>query len=218
MATLPDLSSSDFGNDFNFWRLCDELSIFQAAALVIGKDPVSEDIAAVENWDVTQRPQHYEAARTAISNALRSNSLNGSLAYQIKSDLNGRTFEDPRTIDVHRSIVEVSSLKAWLAKRGFKSGFFFPRQPDAPSYLDKDHPRYAPKLAAALQAWMALEGVDPAGTSPKKMILKWLREHAAEFDLADEEGRPNEQGIEETAKVANWQPLGGAPKTPGQAG
>ena len=42
--------------------------------------------------------------------------------------------------------------------------------------------------------------------------MKWLREHAANYKLSDEEGKPNETGIEECAKVANWQDKGGAPK------
>ncbi|WP_186308572.1 hypothetical protein [Paraburkholderia sp. BCC1885] len=50
----------------------------------------------------------------------------------------------------------------------------------------------------------------------KDAIRKWLREHAAEFDLTNEDGNPNETGIDEVAKVANWQPSGGAPKTPSQ--
>jgi hypothetical protein len=33
--------------------------------------------------------------------------------------------------------------------------------------------------------------------------MKWLREHAADFGLTDEDGKPNETGIEEAAKVAN---------------
>jgi hypothetical protein len=45
--------------------------------------------------------------------------------------------------------------------------------------------------------------------------VKWLREHAAKFGMTDDDGKPNETGIEEAAKVANWQPTGGAPKTPG---
>ena len=54
------------------------------------------------------------------------------------------------------------------------------------------------------------------GKTPKQALLKWLGEHAAEFELAGEDGKPNESGIEEIAKVANWKPEGGAPKTPGQ--
>lgn len=82
-----------------------------------------------------------------------------------------------------------------------------------PEYLDPKHPRYAPKLAAAVQAWLSVG--DPRGKHPKGALHAWLREHAGEFGLVDAQGKPNEQGIEECAKVANWQPVGGAPKTPG---
>jgi hypothetical protein len=53
------------------------------------------------------------------------------------------------------------------------------------------------------------------GKHPKGALSKWLREHAAELGLSDDDGKPNETGIEEVAKVANWQPGGGAPKTAG---
>ena len=80
-------------------------------------------------------------------------------------------------------------------------------------YLDPLHPRYAPKLAAAVRAWMAAE--DSAGKTPKQALSKWLRENAITFGLMSDEGKPNEQGIEECAKVANWRTDGGAPRTPG---
>ena len=111
------------------------------------------------------------------------------------------------------SRVEVESLKEWLASRGFRRGFFFPERTETPDYLDPGNSRYAPKLAAAVRAWQAV--TDPAGRHPKQALAKWLRENAAEFGLTDDEGKPNETGIEEAAKVANWQPGGGAPKTPG---
>jgi len=57
---------------------------------------------------------------------------------------------------------------------------------------------------------------DTGGKTPKQALAKWLREHAAEFGMTDDEGKPNETGIEEAAKMANWQPGGGAPKTPGE--
>lgn len=85
---------------------------------------------------------------------------------------------------------------------------------DAPDYLDPQNPRYAPKLAAAVRAWQSV--TDAGGKHPKQALAKWLREHAAEYGLTDDEGKPNETGIEEAAKVANWQPGGGAPKTPGE--
>ena len=111
------------------------------------------------------------------------------------------------------SRVEVESLKEWLASRGFAEASSFPERTEAPDYLDPANPRYAPKLAAAVRAWQAV--TEPAGKHPKQALAKWLRENAAEFGLTDDEGKPNETGIEEAAKVANWQPGGGAPRTPG---
>jgi hypothetical protein len=118
-------------------------------------------------------------------------------------------------IDLKRSRVEVDSLREWLSSRGLDKGFFFPNKPIAQDYLNRKHPRYAPKLAAAVHAWLATDADSATkGKSPKQALTKWLREHATEFDLTDEDGKPNETGIEEAAKVANWQPTGGAPKTP----
>ena len=68
------------------------------------------------------------------------------------------------------------------------------------------------KLAAAVRAWQAV--TDGNGKHPKQALTKWLLSHAAEHGLTDEEGKPNETGIDQVASVANWQPGGGAPKTP----
>ncbi|MGQ0677394.1 MAG: hypothetical protein ACT4N4_15095 [Rhodospirillales bacterium] len=129
---------------------------------------------------------------------------------------NGELTQEPDSVNLYSSRVEVESLKEWLASRGFQRGFFFPTPVEAPGYLDPNNPRYAPKLAAAVRAWQAVQ--DPAGRHPKQALAKWLRENAVEFGLTDDEGKPNETGIEEAAKVANWQPGGGAPKTPGGQG
>jgi len=199
----------------DFWGLCDELSIVQAALLIAGRDP-STDASYIEGWDAEKRPVGYEAAKTAISNSLRRGAISGKLIPIYEHDINGNecgTVED--SIDLAKSRIEVESLRTWLAGRGLKTGFFFPEPRALQEYLDPTHPRYAPKLAAAVLAWQATGNEALSGKSPKQALLKWLREHAAEFDLTDDDGKPNETGIEEAAKVANWQPTGGAPKTPG---
>jgi hypothetical protein len=114
--------------------------------------------------------------------------------------------------DWGKTTVAVSDLVPWLEAAGIRTGFFFPTATDAPDYLDPKNLRYAPKLAAAVRAWQSV--TDAGGKHPKQALAKWLREHAAEFGMTDDEGKPNETGIEEAAKVANWQPGGGAPKTP----
>jgi hypothetical protein len=113
-----------------------------------------------------------------------------------------------------KTMIGVDELRALLKSKGLNTGFFFSAATGDPDYLDPDNPRYAPKLAAAVRAWQAI--TDAGGKHPKQALAKWLREHAAEFGMADDDGRPNETGIEEAAKVANWQPGGGAPKTPGE--
>jgi hypothetical protein len=207
---MTDSLDEDQPDDLDYWRLCDELSIYEAALLIAGQSP--GQLPNVERWSSDQRPKGYEAAKTAITNALRGGRIKGTIEPQFTDDFNGNPTPIPDTVSLS-SRVEVESLKEWLAGRGFRRGFFFPEQADTPDYLDPGNPRYAPKLAAAVRAWQATK--DPGGRHPKQALVKWLREHAAELQLADDEGIPNETGIDEAAKVANWQPTGGAPKTPG---
>ncbi|WP_374338973.1 hypothetical protein [Leeia sp.] len=198
----------------DYWRLCDELSIIQAALLLAECDPSSED-AYAENWDMDKRPKGYEAVKTAITNAFRRGAIKGRLIPNYEYDINGNQCgEIEDSINLVESRVDVASLQGWLETRGIRTGFFFPAATDAPDYLDPKNPRYAPKLAAAVRAWQAV--TDAGGKHPKQALAKWLREHAAEFGMTDDEGKPNETGIEEASKVANWQPGGGAPKTPGE--
>jgi hypothetical protein len=200
--------------NLDYWRLCDELNIIQAALLLAETDPSGENGYA-EDQPMHERPHGYEAAKTAITNALRRGAIKGRLIPDYEYDINGnRCGESEYSINLVESRVDVESLRGWLATRGIRTGFFFPTATDAPDYLDPKNPRYAPKLAAAVRAWQSV--TDAGGKHPKQALAKWLREHAAEFGMTDDEGKPNETGIEEAAKVANWQPGGGAPKTPGE--
>jgi hypothetical protein len=196
-------------DDLDYWRLCDELSILQAALLHVGLSP--SQYSDVEAWTIAERPTGYEATKTAIRNALRDKQIVGVIECETGADFNGNEYDLAGTVSVS-SRLKVASLKTWLAGRGIRRGFFFPEKLETPDYLDPQNPRYAPKLAAAVRAWQAV--VDPGGKSPKGALTKWLREHAAELGFTDEEGKLNETGIEDVAKVANWQPGGGAPKTP----
>ena len=93
---------------------------------------------------------------------------------------------------------------------------FFPEPQVDPDYLSKSHEDYSPKLAAAIQAWKVVSA-EPArrrGKTVKQALIIWLRQHGNEYGLTKEDGNPNEKGIEEVAKVANWETTGGVPKTP----
>lgn len=231
-------------DELDYWRLCDELNVIQAALLIVGEAPTTAEY--VENWDAPNRPQGYEAAKTAIIHALkkhheycseidRSNGIDSSFPYTpdpqyleslrlraiagtfvpvYETDINGnQSFPITGSIDLWKSTIDVESLKQWLKNRGFTTGFFFPAgSGDDPDYLDPKNPRYAPKLAAAVRAWQAV--TDSGKKSPKQALEKWLREHAAQFGLVDDDGNPINQAVDDCSKVANWSQKGGAPTTP----
>jgi hypothetical protein len=203
--------------DLDYWRLCDELSIVQAALLIAGHDP-SVDADYIEGLKPDKKPVRYEAAKTAISNALRRGTITGKVTPRYECDETGNECgEITDSIDVARSRVEVESLRTWMAGRGFKTGFFFPEPGFEAEYLYPLHDHYSPKLAAAIGAWKAVSGdaVLRLGKTVKQALVIWLRQHANEFGLTKDDGNPNEQGIDDVAKIANWDTRGGAPRTPG---
>lgn len=202
-----------------YWRLCEELSVEDSALLVVGCDPSGEN-SNVEAWKIHERPGGYEAVKRGIIGALRKGTIKGVLVPVHEDDID-RTppGEEPGVFNTRKTTVDVDSLRAWLLNRGFNTGFFFPTGADRPSYLDKAHVAYAPKLAAAVAAWEAVNN-DPIyasnGKTVKQNLENWLQAHAAEFGLIKEDGEINKDAIEkQIAKVANWQDKGGAPKTPG---
>lgn len=118
--------------------------------------------------------------------------------------------------DWNLTTVMVEDLQEWLSARGFSSGFFFPQAGNQPDYLNSGYQNYSQKLAAAITAWQAVNADQDLvkGTTVKQALLKWLRKNADRFGLTKDDGNPNEQGIEEVAKISNWDTKGGAPKTP----
>ena len=209
----------------DYWRLCDWLSVDEAAHLMIGFPPGEVQAhadagAELVPSDAVRYHTTLRAAMAALKSAVQTKRLRASVRYvQVpeQSPYGDPTYGaviDSDEIDWDITKLAVVDIQAWLASRGIRTGFFFPGDGADPDYLDPSHPRYAPKLAAAVRAWLAVP--DPKGKHPKQALMKWLRENCAQYGLSDDEGKPNEQGIEECAKVANWQPGGGAPRTPVQ--
>ncbi len=199
----------------DYWRLCDELSIIQAALLVAECDPGGK-YGYAENWDIDERPMGYEAAKTAITNAFRRGAIKGQLIPKYEYDINGNQCgEIEDSINLVESRVAVDSLRDWLKTRGIRTGFFFPTTPDAPDYLNQNHPRYSAKLAAAVKVWHAMEDENlMRGKAVKDAMREWLESRYRELGLTWK-GEINKSGIDEAVKVANWKTDGGATKTPG---
>jgi len=153
------------------------------------------------------RPEGFDAAYSALKHAILSDRLEAQVV---------RVESFALQIDWFETRVAVDAIQKWLRSRGIREGFFFAEPETEPSYLDEDNSNYAPKLAAAVSAWTAVSADETLrfGKSVKQALMVWLRAHANEFGLTKEDGNPNEQGIEEIAKIANWDTKGGAPKIP----
>ena len=205
-------------DDFDYWRLCDELSVVQAALLIVGADPV--DHVYVMGWEEHKKPVNFAAALAALSHAILGGRIKATMHTIIEDRWDaiaeGKYPFDSGETDWTKTTVLVEDLKDWLQSRGFCSGFFFPKVDGVPDFLDPSHKSYSPKLAAAIGAWQAVNADHDLlkGKTVKQALLKWLRKNADQFGLTKDDGSPNEQGIEEIAKIANWDTKGGAPKTP----
>ena len=60
----------------------------------------------------------------------------------------------------NKTYVEVEELRAMLSSKGICTGFFFQdsiNSTDAPDYLNPKHPRFSPKLSAAIYVWLIME-------------------------------------------------------------
>ena len=196
-------------SEFEYWRLCEQLNIVQAALLIAGYDP-EEHEESVEKYVLTEQPPGYHACKSAIIGALRRKSIDGYLHFEVCRDLSDASQE---RLNLFESFVVVENLKTWLIWNGVSNGFFFPEDERPRGYLDPEDERYAPKLAAAVRAWLAADEDKSLKGTPKKRVEKWLRLHASEYGLTQKDGKPNESAIQAIARIANWKPEGGAPVT-----
>lgn len=200
-------------NSMSYWRLAEELTLQDAALLILGLDPTR--FGGVERK--AAQPSGYAALRASLIAAARRGSVVSRIVGYEREvlDPDGKylgELEIAGSVDPSSSYVDVGSLIAWLKSRGHTTGFFFERGGSIEPYLDPENPRYPQKLAAAVKAWIAA-GEAPTSQTPKQQIMKWLRENAVHFGLSGENGKAIESAIEDIATVANWAPKGGAPKT-----
>src|SRR6476660_8425474 len=129
----------------DYWRLCDAVSVVQAALLIVGADPSGiQDY--IQQEQAQNRPEGYDAAMAALYNAIRTKRLKAVVVEN----------EDDGDINFSATTIAVEDLTTWLKSRGLKSGFFFSAREAGPDYLLAEGPQYSPKLAAAVEAWKAV--------------------------------------------------------------
>ncbi|EJF93830.1 hypothetical protein MEE_01430 [Bartonella elizabethae F9251 = ATCC 49927] len=208
----------EIDDSLELWRLSKKLTISQAALLIAGLNPgkcrfvnkiepekgdIYEDnvLLSLENT------ANFRAAYYAIVQAGKDHRLTIEWSYY--------NFQD--FIDADSSHVPVKDLKKWLSSCGQRPAFFFPKgdsheiKDQKYAFQDKNHPHYAPKLAAAVAAWEAVSKSGPIKTV-KGTLAQWLEQNADQYDLRNKKnGKLKSDAIEQISIIANWKPTGGAP-------
>ncbi|QEE08091.1 hypothetical protein D1093_00105 [Bartonella kosoyi] len=197
-----------------------KLTIPQAALLVVGLNPgkcLFEDETEPERGDIYEDNLSVSSEKTACFRGAYNAIVQAGKDDQLKIEWS--SFCD--YIETYSSYVLVEDLKKWLLSRGLRPAFFFPEDDSRDTkdkkyyaFQDPTHPRYAPKLAAAVAAWEAVNEAE-GGKTVKGTLIKWLQQNADQYDLRNKKSsKLKEDVIEKLASIANWEPTGGAPKTP----
>jgi len=201
------------------WHVFDEYTGAEAAALSAGVDPEFIERAYYSPMDFQACVPGTLAERANSELFLLGCAIEKrTIPADVERDLNGNLVYTQTKI-TREAIID------WLKSRGMTTGFFFPEAngtpatapASTPDYLNPDHPHYTPKLAAAVKAWQALAGIEVQGKSVKQALERWLRDNAHTLKLMKDDGSPNYTALDEIAKVANWNPKGGASRTPTHA-
>jgi hypothetical protein len=116
-----------------------------------------------------------------------------------------------REPDWFNTTIEVEELKSWFLSRGTAFPFFFP-EGVADGFRDKQHVRYAAKLATAVAAWEAVERPS-RNKSVKQSLTDWVISNGVSYGLGNSDGIVTATVAEEIAKIANWHTSGGATPT-----
>ena len=197
---IDGCSQIDLTNSLEVWDLCDEMTVTQAAMYLSGHNP-SFGSDVVESQIDLERPKNYDPMKQIILGALRQQQIKGHLVPLYERDTSGSRNPIDHSIDPDRSVVDMNSLQAFLEARGLK--------------LSRRRSLLPDKLRAAVDAYFATAATPPRGKTRKQGLTEWLTLNAAAYGLVDHRGKPIASSIDEIARVANPDPAGGAPRTPG---
>ena len=187
------------------------MDLWQAGALMVGID-LDAAINSREREALTAIASRRGAGHWVdeLIRAIRSRTLQAeslavrNLTTRQPSEIDPRTVSIADLLEPSACYVADAALVTWCKERGAP----IPARLADGIGLPKGASNYPDKLRAAIEAFEAVS-CDPAATtrqSAKAALKSWLAEHRP--DLSN-------NARDAIATVANWQPQGGAPKTPG---
>lgn len=188
------------------WQHVEAVTITQAACLLTLNDPSRHSSGRV-------LPSEADAMATAIQQAILLRRLPPFAAWAYDPDY-GQTVAvaghdlSPHLNLLRDSTIRVSDLAAWCDSKGIQHCWSALSANDEHEKPTMDIGHYPGELRAAIEAFNAVSANPTAiaGRSPRTAIVEWLESHKPEIGA---------NARERIATVANWQPAGGAPKTPG---
>ena len=201
---LDDYEYAESQTYWSAWGHAEILTLREAACLLAGIDPVKYRYSNII------MPTQAEGLASALEQAIKVGTLKPFAAF-VWDENGDREPIQPHEIVPHaaisdRSTVLVEELAIWCDK---KSIYHCWRRRQETPQLDRCDPSiYPPELQAAIEAFEAVSN-DPqltAGRSVKGALTDWLKSNKPDLSNG---------ACERIAIVANWQPTGGAPKTPG---
>lgn len=176
------------------WAHMESITIKQAACLLSGFEPQKYFYSAFD-----EIPPCAQSMSMAIAQAIFAHKLSTSALYvrgQEGKFLPGSLDDAGAYTDIGDSTsIHTSDLAMWCDTKAIQHPWHFTE-------------RYPEELRAAVEAFEAVSR-DPSATakrSPKAALVKWLEKNKPEL---------SSNARERIATVANWQPIGGAPKTLG---
>ncbi len=217
------MSDYNFSHEFDYYRLLEDFTIHEAAALIADASPNEvrySDCNGDEGWYLNvgdnEKNKIFSICVIALTRAIEKEKLSATIItnarqpnfYESKNSNGCKEWIPIGNIDPVKTTIEREDLRTWLKQRGFNQGFFFPEnyKNDIP-YLNPDNIHYPPKLAALVAAWEAAEHDPIINKNPNSFVAKWLIANADKFNLRDK----NQKDVffEELASVCNWNSAGG---------
>ena len=185
-------------DDLECWKALEQYTLKEAVLLFIGENPAPgrSDLQYLKDRKLKGK---YVPAKRLFIEAIQSAELPAEKVHREEGKMPEHYYES--RICMESCTVCKKDIETWLRSNEIPSEFF--EESGQPGYLNPKHERYAPKLAAAVHAWLAMQdGELLRKTTPSMALEKWLGEHATEYLKDKDVFTPT--AIGECARIANW--------------
>lgn len=176
------------------WRFHEDLTVIQAAWLIIGCDPSDwtnealGDLPSFLKQDIT--PKAFYAHFSALKQAVMNGKISGTVIHykstpnyqaRVEQSISGNKYLISKEPDWDTTTVPVKELKVWLLRIGYKAAFFFDEQENEqqplPVYNDEQH-HISKDLAilnnAAHKFWANADKNDKDTHPKQEVVREWL--------------------------------------------